>query len=91
LFYYLHRWNLARAKTREDGEVLGGGGFFVSLRTGEIQDPGSLAGLEAQGYLRLRDGLSETEEPSMQELALLLAEYSWEQLVAMRRALLAGR
>ena len=84
-FYYLPQWNLGREPTDEErfSEPIGSGGFFVSLSTGEIDDPGSGAYLDAYVYLRTRDQLPADVEPSVQEMAALLARYSQDQLIAM--------
>jgi hypothetical protein len=84
-FYYQAQWNLAREPTDEDEMPLGSGGFFVSLSTGEVEDLGSGAYMYARFYLHSRDQLPPDVEPSVQELAALLARYSSEQLTAMCR------
>ena len=84
-FYYQARWNLARERTDDDGTPLGRGGFFVSLSTGEVEDIGSGAFIYASIYLHTRDQLPPDVEPSVQELAALLARHSSEQLIAMCR------
>lgn len=81
-FYYVAQWNLAREWTAGD-VPLGFGGLFVSLSTGEVEGPGSGAAMCACAYLRARDQLARDVEPSVQELAALLARHSWEQLIAM--------
>ena len=84
-FYYLARWNLDREPKGMEGSgmPLGSGGFFVSLSTGEIEDPGSGAVMRAYGYLSARGPLAPGVEFSYRELADLLARYSSDQLFAM--------
>lgn len=84
-FYYLAQWNLAREWTHTDwlDTPIGSGGFFVSLSTGEVEGIGSGAFMYASGYLRARDQLAPDVEPSVEELAALLARHSWDQLIAM--------
>lgn len=80
-FYYLAQRNPAREWP--DDMPLGWGGFFVSLSTGEVEGIGGGHALHAIGYLRARHQLAPDVEPSVQELAALLARYSSDQLFAM--------
>jgi hypothetical protein len=84
-FYYLPQWHLDRERTLEDSFRLpiGSGGFFVSLSTGEIDEIGSGAILCASAYLRIHHHLPPDAEPSLQELAELLARHSSDMLFTM--------
>jgi hypothetical protein len=83
--YYLTLRDPPRERLDDGAAPLGSGGLFVSLDTREIEDPGSGALLYASFYLRARDQLPVDVEPSLQELAALLARHSAEQLIAMWR------
>src|SRR3954462_13404413 len=67
-FYYRPKWNLPGAPPQDAWRdiPLGFGGFFVSLRTGEVESIGSGRLLGASCYLRARDWLSPNDEPSDQ-------------------------
>ena len=80
-FYYVAQ----RSPPREwpDDMPLGWGGFFVSLSTGEVEGIGGGHALHAIGYLRARDRHAPDVEPSVQEMAALLARYSSDQLFGM--------
>jgi hypothetical protein len=69
----------------EDGGYLGDGGFFVSLRTGQVEQLGSGDVMNAWAILRVRDGLPADVEPPVDALAEILARYPPDEL--RRRAL----